>query len=290
MIHKKLNMIVVFFIQCNMKNAILFFKGILIGIGKIVPGVSGSVLAILLGLYDRGLEALQNIFKKENFLFLSISGSGILLSIVYGSSLILYFLKNNYFPTMLLFCGLILGTVSVIKKEVKLNSHSKKIYFTCLTLLIVAFSNISFNKTYHFNYSKKDFLYFILTGFIEASTMIIPGVSGTAILMLLGVYPIIMETFGHLFSFSYLVYNIRILIPFTMGFIIGFFLVTKCVYYLLRYEKDKTYFMILVFSFSSFLLLLIKTFMSSFSFKEFCIGIFLFVLGYSLSLVLEEKQ
>lgn len=273
-----------------MKNIILFFKGILIGIGKIVPGVSGSVLAILLGLYDKGLEALQHIFTKENFLFLSISGAGILLSIVYGSSLILYFLQKYYFPVMLLFCGLILGTISVIKKEVKLDSTSKKFYFTCLTLLIVFLSNISFTKTYHFSYSRKDFFYFLLTGFIEASTMVIPGISGTAILMLLGVYGVVMETFSHLFSISYLSYNIRILLPFIIGFIIGFFLITKCIYYLLRYKKDKTYFMILVFSFSSFLLLLGKTFTTSFNFKDFYIGIVLFVLGYILSMFLEEKQ
>ena len=83
-----------------MKNIILFFKGIIIGIGKIIPGVSGSVLALLLGLYDRGLEALQHITKKENIIFLTLTGSGILLSIVYGSSFILYILEKSYFTIM----------------------------------------------------------------------------------------------------------------------------------------------------------------------------------------------
>ncbi len=220
-----------------MKNIILFFKGIIIGIGKIIPGVSGSVLALLLGLYDRGLEALQHITKKENIIFLTLTGSGILLSIVYGSSFILYILEKSYFTIMLLFCGLIFGTIPIIKKEVNLKSNRKKVYFFSLTLFFYLLSTFTTTSSYTFTYTCKDFFYLVLTGFIEAATMIIPGISGTAILMLLGVYPIVMETFSHLFSLNYISYNIRILLPFIMGFIIGFFLVTKCIYYFLKKQK-----------------------------------------------------
>lgn len=273
-----------------MKNIILFFKGIIIGIGKIIPGVSGSVLALLLGLYDRGLEALQHITKKENIIFLTLTGSGILLSIVYGSSFILYILEKSYFTIMLLFCGLIFGTIPIIKKEVNLKSNRKKVYFFSLTLFFYLLSTFTTTSSYTFTYTCKDFFYLVLTGFIEAATMIIPGISGTAILMLLGVYPIVMETFSHLFSLNYISYNIRILLPFIMGFIIGFFLVTKCIYYFLKKQKEKTYFLILIFSFSSFLLLIKKTFMSTFTIRELLIGIILFIIGFLISTVLEEKE
>lgn len=273
-----------------MENIKLFFKGIIIGIGKIIPGVSGSILAIMLGLYDKGLEAINNMKSKENFLFLTFTGSGILISIVYGSSFIIYLLEKWYFGIMLLFCGLIFGTIPIIKKEVKLKSKKEKVIFVNLTLFLFLFSSINVNSNYEFTYTCKDFFYFMLTGFIEASTMIIPGISGTAILMILGVYQTIMETFSHLFSFSYLSYNIRILFPFALGFLLGFFLVTKCLYYFIKKNKEKTYFMIFIFAFSSFLLLLKKTFTCSFTLNEFLIGIVLFILGYYFSSKLEEKQ
>lgn len=273
-----------------MKNIVLFLKGMIIGIGKIVPGVSGSVLAILLGLYDEGLEALGNITKRENILFLSLTGSGILLSIIYGSSILLFLLEKNYLRTMLLFCGLIFGTIPIIKREVNLKTKKRKLYFILFTLSLYSFLGQTSTSNYEFTYTCKDFFFFLLTGFIEASTMIIPGISGTAILMLLGVYQIVMETFSHLFSISYLAYNIRILIPFLLGFIIGFILVTKSIYYLLKHQKEKTYFMILIFSFTSFLLLVKKTFTYSFKIEELIIGSFYFIFGYFLSSFFSRKE
>lgn len=273
-----------------MEKIILFLKGIIIGIGKIIPGVSGSVLALLLGLYDRGIEALQHFTKKENFLFLLCTGSGIFLSILCGSSIILWMLKKWYFRIMLLFCGLIFGTIPVIKKEVSLKTKEKKTIFLCLTLFCILLFSLKTTTTYEFTYTRKDFFYFTLAGFIEAATMIIPGISGTAILMLLGVYEIVMQTWSHLFSVSYISYNIRILLPFATGFLIGFFSITKSMSYFLKYQKEKTYFMIFVFSLSSFLLLIKKTWMAPFQPKDIIIGIPLFIIGFLLSFCFREKE
>ena len=91
----------------------LFIKGLIIGIGKIIPGVSGLVIAISFGLYEKGIDAINNYFGnvKENTKFLLVLGSGILLSIILMSNLIKILLNKYYFLTMLLFIGLISGGI-----------------------------------------------------------------------------------------------------------------------------------------------------------------------------------
>ena len=112
-----------------MKNIIInLLKGIVIGIGKIIPGVSGAVIAISLGVYEKGLEAITKI-NKENIKFLINIGSGIVISIILFSKLILYFMNNYYLPTMLLFIGLIIGGTFELKKISNLIEKSILLYF-----------------------------------------------------------------------------------------------------------------------------------------------------------------
>ena len=91
------------------ENIRLIVKGLIIGLGKIIPGVSGGMLAISLGVYEKGLDALSHFFRnvKENTKFLCLLGLGILISVVLMSKLIKFSLDNYYLPTMLLFIGLI---------------------------------------------------------------------------------------------------------------------------------------------------------------------------------------
>ena len=93
------------------ENIRLIVKGLIIGLGKIIPGVSGGMLAISLGVYEKGLDALSHFFRnvKENTKFLCLLGLGILISVVLMSKLIKFSLDNYYLPTMLLFIGLIAG-------------------------------------------------------------------------------------------------------------------------------------------------------------------------------------
>ena len=96
-----------------MKNIlILIFKGMIIGVGQIIPGVSGGMLAISLGLYEKGVDAISNIFSdlKDNVKFLCSVGFGVVISVIIFSKIIKYLLINFYLHTMLLFIGLIFGT------------------------------------------------------------------------------------------------------------------------------------------------------------------------------------
>ena len=95
----------------------LILKGIIIGIGKIIPGVSGSMLAISMGIYQRLIDSINNFFKdtKNNFKFLLKIGIGIIIAIVFFSKLITSCLNKYYLITMFFFIGLIIGSLNDIK-------------------------------------------------------------------------------------------------------------------------------------------------------------------------------
>ena len=107
----------------------LILKGIIIGIGKIIPGVSGSMLAISMGIYQKLIDSVNNIFKypKENFKFLFKITIGVIISIVFFSNIILNSLNKYYIITMFFFIGLIIGGFNDIKLniECKTISHNE---------------------------------------------------------------------------------------------------------------------------------------------------------------------
>ena len=85
-----------------MQSFFLFLKGLMIGLCKVIPGVSGAILAILLGVYDEAILKINSFFKnkKESFKYLFPLGWGILLSIFLGSNLVLFLTENYYLYTM----------------------------------------------------------------------------------------------------------------------------------------------------------------------------------------------
>ena len=98
----------------------LILKGIIIGIGKIIPGVSGSMLAISMGIYQKLIDSINNFFKypKENLKFLIKIGIGIIISIIFFSNIILNCLNNYYLVTIFFFIGLIIGSLGDIKENI----------------------------------------------------------------------------------------------------------------------------------------------------------------------------
>ena len=117
-------------------NMNLFLKGFIIGIAKIIPGVSGAMIAVTFGIYDRLINAITNFFddKKENFKFLLIVGSGIFLSIVSCSSIIRYFILNYYLIVMMLFIGLVVGGTYNYSKNIDYSFKNIIIIFSVVLL------------------------------------------------------------------------------------------------------------------------------------------------------------
>ena len=257
-------------------------QGLIIGIGKIIPGVSGSILAISLGIYEKAIESINNFFKdiKNNFIFLAPLIIGIIISIIFTSKIVMNLLDNYYVPTILFFLGLIIGgTSDIVKETSKRYTHLTVIF--CILLLII--SLISSNNEVTFKSSIQQFFYYILIGIIDAATMIIPGISGTAILMMMGCYKTLMHTFCNLTDINQIVYNISILIPFSIGMIIGIIITIKLINYLFNKYYTKTYNIILGFLISSILYLFITTLKYKYTLLQIIIGLNLSIIGYIIA-------
>ena len=214
-------------------NIILIIKGFLLGIANIIPGVSGGTLAMTLGIYQDLIGAISHFFKKlkKNLKLLIPLGIGMVAAILLGSKVITYCLDKFPFPTTLFFIGLIVGGIPLLTKKVKgkklkpINIASFLLPFSIV--MIMTLLNPGNNIVDLSTITVMNFLLLIVIGMIAAATMVIPGVSGSFVLMLLGFYKPIVGTIGNLTDYSQLGHNFLVLAPFGIGVLIGFVLIAK---------------------------------------------------------------
>jgi len=261
-----------------MKN---FFKGFVVGIGKIIPGVSGAMLAISMGIYDKAIECICNFKKnkKESIKYLFPIGFGVILSIIFFSKIISLCLSKFYLITMLFFIGLIIGGVPmVINKVIKRDYYITVISF--IIFFLISISNI--DNVYVVKDSFVDFFVFFISGVLEAIGTVVPGISSTALLMVMGTYNTVITSIGNLS-------DVRVLIPFGFGLVLGLIVVVKIINYLFKRCEDKVYAFVLGVLLSSVVLLIIQSFKYSFSVIELIIGLVFMVVGIFISSLLKEK-
>lgn len=287
-----------------MKSFILFLKGFLMGIANIIPGVSGGTLAIILGIYEEFISSLSHLFSnlKKNLKFLIPVGLGIGSSILVLSGVIEYSYEHFPLPTMLFFVGLVLGGIPMLMKNVVGKKDSKKIssymiflttfsiviFMACAELIfdiegVVSFENMTFVK----------YLILFLVGVIAAATMVIPGVSGSLMLMLLGYYYPILGKINSLLTFENLFSDVVVLGVFGVGILVGIILISKLLEMLFKKFKTKTYFGVLGFIFASVIAIPISTCLEvsdlSVNPLTVIIGIVLLNVGAYVSYKLGEK-
>lgn len=238
----------------------LIVKGFIIGIAFIIPGVSGGTLAIYLGVYEKLLHSLGNIFKefKKSLSFLIPLFLGIGISIVALAKLFSILIEWNSFIILLFFIGLILGGVKHIYKTAstkKLNLGSILSFLISFTLIILL---IVFEKTKtsagidYITINFTNLVLVFLLGMAASMTMIVPGISGSALLLVLGFYTaIVSNVVGNIFDFSSIVYNLQIIIPFALGAAFGIILFSRVIEYFLKNYKSQTYYAILGFILAS---------------------------------------
>lgn len=267
----------------------LIFKGFIVGLGKIIPGVSGGMLAILLGVYEESVQAIAHFFRdtKKNILFLGALGIGASLAIVFMSGVIDFSLENYYLPTMLLFIGLMLGGSRSLKREIEGTNCKDYVFQLVVPFLFMISIQFFQNGTFLINENYSYFLIFLF-GIIDAITMVVPGISGTAILMLLGFYPLLLETFSHLLDPSYLSNTLQIMLPFGLGILIGVLITVKIVSFLLERHSVSFHYVIISFFFSSILLLFLQTFKNNYTLGTVIVSFLFLMLGYFISKFLDS--
>lgn len=233
-------------------------KGIIIGIAKIIPGLSGTVLMISFNLYDKAIMAITSFFDnpKENFLLLFKLFVGVVIGVVFFSKLVSYFISNYYLYTISLFIGLILGGISIIKREIK-GKKSSYIWMLISFLGMLWFSFTNFTSVYVLKNNVIDILVFFIAGLLEAMGTILPGVSSTALLMVVGVYPYYIKILSNLLNVSYILNSLYFLIPFGIGLVVGVILISLLVNYLFKYYKENTFAVIFGLSISTIVTLIL---------------------------------
>lgn len=234
------------------------------------------MICMVLGIYEHLLDSVLNFFKniKKNLEFLFPIVSGAIVGIILFSNLILYCFNLIPCQTKSLFIGLLLGSIYILaksnNKDYIYSNTSKNIsFFICFFIGIVMIyleNIINFSNEYIINEFSSLFL--ILSGFFMSIGIIVPGVSSTVILMLLGVY----NTYLNALS----IVSMNVLFPMAIGVIIGSIVFMKITQWLLNQYHSQTIFGIIGFSLGSVLILF-----PGYSFNlESIIGLILLFLGF----------
>lgn len=160
-----------------------FIKGLFIGLGAILPGISSGVICIVVGLYEKLLNSILSFFKdiKGNIKFLFPIVLGIIVGIILFSHTILYLLNIIPFQTKSLFIGLLLGSIHVLAKSnvtQKHNTQKRGIYisfFICflIGLGLIYLENIT-NLSIEYSSSRFSALFLILSGFLMSIGIVVP--------------------------------------------------------------------------------------------------------------------
>ncbi len=284
-------------------NLVLVVKGFIMGIANIIPGVSGGTLALILGIYEDFIGAISHFFSnfKKNICFLAPIAIGILLAIASLSRVIDYSYKHYPIPTSLFFVGLVIGGIPMLyskvkgKKEVKQASSYLIFLLTFALVIFMACSSLIFGEGLKVSLSNMGFVNYLLlflVGVIAAATMVIPGVSGSLVLMLLGYYYPVIAVIKEFTSLKNIGSNILILGVFGIGVLIGIVLISKLIEFLFNKYEAKTYFGVLGFIIASIIAIPISTMLNikvSFDIIQILIGIIFLVFGYTISYKLGEK-
>lgn len=205
-----------------------FFKGIIIGIGGIAPGLSGSILLVIFGLYQKTITAIGTFFKnvKQNFLFLFPLVLGFGVGILLFSKLIDFLLNNYEMYTRFSFLGLILGTIPLFFKEVKKEGYDKKYNFLIIAFFIIGFTLFTSNESVFTSEKDSTIFQSILLGIAVAGSSIVPGIDSAVILSSLGLYELYVGSLASM--------NFSVLIPASFGLIFGALIISFIITKLLR--------------------------------------------------------
>lgn len=269
----------------------LYLIGLVLGSAFIIPGLSGGVLAVTFGIYDKIIFYLTTIktnFKKS-VIFLLPLFLGVVSSIILFIKLILYFIDNYYVCLVLFFTGVIIAGIPMIYKKAINNNKLDILYmiFGTLITVIPIIININFNIE---NYNFIIFILLFLLGILLSLTIVLPGISGSLILINLGLYEPILKSINELIIFENTTYNIILLLPIFVGILLGIYLFTKLIYYLLREHNSKIYSFIFGIIISSLVLILYNIFEYSFSTINIIIGFMLMLISYFLCTKIFKNQ
>ena len=273
----------------------LFFKGVFMGIADAIPGISGGTIALLLGIYEELISTISGLnfslitkLKNNGFksFWESLNGNFLITLVLgIGISLILFvkisanLLTSHPLYVWSFFLGLILATVYVIYKLIE----SWNLVNIISTLLMIAFSIILTSDSLNIS-DDTNLFYILICGIIASSAMILPGISGSLILVILGVYKILVEALDNL--------DVKIISSFIVGALIGVISFSKILKWLFKNYKSLAYSIILGLVIGSIEKIWPwnKSFSAELSNLDLFLSISLVILGFIIVFILEKTK
>ena len=242
-------------IQSRTKNGWLkgALMGLLIGIAAIIPGVSGSTVAVVMGLYDEFLWSIGNIFKhfKICFFFLLPIGLGVVLGFGLGFIAIQQLLDLIPFAIIYLFAGLMVGSFPAVKDELNgVTMNAKRIICLIVGACVpVAFGVYSTVNTLQGGTTSGildahlavQIILPLIVGFLVALVQLLPGLSASAVLMVLGWYTMIMQNLRLSWETLQNVDLLVVVAGLAVGFVVGYFVFSKLLTFAFQKARDTSY-------------------------------------------------
>lgn len=224
----------------------IFLRGLLMGTSDIMPGISGGTIALITGIYDKLIGSISNIkllflkplikgdfneFKKQlleeiDFEFFIPLGLGIVIAMVLMASVINFLLGNYAAFTYSFFAGLILASIYILYKQ--LGAFNIKAISTTIIFAILAYIFVGLNPMQ----AAHTLPILFVSGFIAICAMLLPGVSGSSLLLLLGQYEYMIDVLHKI--------SIIEIIIFVLGAALGFMAMSRVIKYMLENHKQLT--------------------------------------------------
>jgi len=221
-----------------------FTRGAILGITELVPGISGSTVALVLGFYHRLIDALSNLTtpkRKQALPFLIPFSIGVVLVVFVSMFGIEYLLRTYRTPTLMFFMGIIVAYLPVLWKEgfqyqqrqqkPKTNHYILMLFFYGIVVVGQLFTDITNIDASHL--SLANYMFLFIGGFVASTAFVLPGISGALILTILGMYEIALS--------SLINFYLPVIIPIVIGVVTGILFASRLVKYLLDRFPFATY-------------------------------------------------
>lgn len=262
----------------------LILKGIVLGISFILPGVSGGVLSVVMGIYDKLIEAVSHFYEswanfKKYFNFLFFLGIGGIISVLVLTNVIEYALNKIPVITILIFVGLIVGGVPQLFNKIKKDVSFENILlmFIGIGLLILMSITTGGANNQMIDTSFVSMLKMFGVGVLASATIVIPGVSGSFLLMVMGYYEPLLRIINEITSFTNLYNNIIVMIPLGIGLVVGAILIARVIDFCLKKYPVKTYYVIIGFVIASIIEVFLSVFEYSYTIPTIIFGLILMI-------------
>lgn len=270
----------------------MILQGMAVGVANIIPGVSGGTMMVAMGLYDKLIHSITHLkseFKKSLQLLIPVF-AGVGIAIITLSRIFEYLLAEHPIPTNFAFCGLIAGSLPFIFKKVegKKVTIGKIIPFLIFFAIVIAMAVMgeTSGNAADVSFSILNVIKLFGVGIVAATTMVVPGVSGSMMLMLLGYYDTILATVNDCidallaFDVAGIFRVVGILAPFGIGVVVGIFLIAKIIEFIFLKAETHAYYAIIGLIMASPIAILLKTDWSGFSIITLVISAVTFVIGW----------